>query len=358
VVTRSVPPLERATVAVLGALLPAGFRDRQRAEWSADLAELASEGGAVRWRYLLAAAWTLPALRSVVRSGRPVGPRLSGHGIRVHLGRPGTSGIVVLAVLVAMLGGLFGAGGAERIGWEFARSLPSGAQAEEVARTVFPGVTVAGGGDAPFWTFSGDGEYVEPGSAAYVVESSDVTHLVSGVRDRLAAAGWRIDDTSAEDARPGRIPTHDNPVRATRDGLTLTYVGGDTFTVARSVPSWLWWFAGVGAVLGALVGWLLTAWAGRRAEQGSVAGQLAGLVAWPTVVVMLVLLLGDMLFLPGSQSWQEMFHLHLLYIVGGAPRWGGLVIVVALGIVAILGRRKPAWTEDRVDVFMVREPGA
>ncbi|MFI1994792.1 hypothetical protein [Actinoplanes sp. NPDC020271] len=341
-VTRSVSLLERAAVAVLGRLLPVGFRDRQRAEWSADLADLASEGGAVRWRYLLAAAWTLPALRSLVRRGRPGGVRLSGHGVRVRLGRPGTSGIVVLAVLVAMLGGFFGAGAATRIGWEFAQPLPSGAQAEEVARTVFPAVPVAGGGDAPFWTFSSDGEYVEPGSAAYVVETSNVTDLVSGVRDRLAAAGWRLDDTSAENARPGRTPTQDDPVRATRDGITLTYAGGDTFTVARSVPSWLWWFAGGGAVLGALIGWLLTGWAGQRAEQGSVAGQLAGLVAWPTVVVMLVLLLGDLLFVPGSQSWPEMFYLHLLYIVGGTPRWGGLVVVVALGIVAILGRRKPA----------------
>ncbi len=337
--TRSVPPLERATVAVLGTLLPAGFRDRQRAEWSADLADLASESGIVRWRYLLAAAWTLPALRALVRSSRP-GP--SWRGVRVHLARPGTSGIVVPAVLVAMLGGLFGAGLATRAGWEFAPSLPHGARAEEVKRTVFPGVSVVGGGDAPLWTFSRDGEYVEPGSTAYVVETSNVAELVSGVRDRLAAQGWSIHDTAAGGVGSGGTPTHDNPVRATRDGLTLTYVGGDTFTLTRSVPPWLGWFAGGGALLGALIGWLLTGWVGQRAQRGSVAGQLAGLVAWPTAVVMLILLLGDMLFVPGTQSWLEMVYLHLLYIVGGAPRWGGLVVVVALGVIATLGKRKPA----------------
>ncbi|GIH02578.1 hypothetical protein Rhe02_06450 [Rhizocola hellebori] len=60
---------ERAMIAVLSRLLPAGFRDRQRAEWTGDLVELSAAGARARWRYLFAAAWTLPALRA--HAGKP-----------------------------------------------------------------------------------------------------------------------------------------------------------------------------------------------------------------------------------------------------------------------------------------------
>ncbi len=55
---------ERAVVWMLCRLLPAGFRARQQAEWSGDLVALSGGGAGARWRYLLAAAWTLPALRA------------------------------------------------------------------------------------------------------------------------------------------------------------------------------------------------------------------------------------------------------------------------------------------------------
>jgi hypothetical protein len=45
-------------------LLPEGFRARQGAEWTGDLVALSPSGSGTRWRYLLAAAWTLPALRA------------------------------------------------------------------------------------------------------------------------------------------------------------------------------------------------------------------------------------------------------------------------------------------------------
>jgi hypothetical protein len=59
-------PADQRWVQFLGALLPAGFRDRQRGEWAADLLMLAHDPAARR-RYLLAAARTLPALRAVAR---------------------------------------------------------------------------------------------------------------------------------------------------------------------------------------------------------------------------------------------------------------------------------------------------
>ncbi|MFF5228694.1 hypothetical protein [Dactylosporangium sp. NPDC000521] len=61
----------RLAVATLALLLPAAFRDRQRAEWTADLLTLP----AGRWRYLFGAARTLPALRAAAhRAGLARGP--------------------------------------------------------------------------------------------------------------------------------------------------------------------------------------------------------------------------------------------------------------------------------------------
>lgn len=61
--------LERAVVAALSRCLPAGFRHRQRAEWTGDLHALADGGTGPRWRYLVGAALTLPALRTAARRG-------------------------------------------------------------------------------------------------------------------------------------------------------------------------------------------------------------------------------------------------------------------------------------------------
>jgi hypothetical protein len=65
VVTGALSRRERAALALLGGLLPAGFRERQRDEWAGDLVALA---GGDRRRYLIGAARTLPILRSQVRN--------------------------------------------------------------------------------------------------------------------------------------------------------------------------------------------------------------------------------------------------------------------------------------------------
>lgn len=58
--------LEGAVVALLCLLLPAGFRERQRGEWTGDLLVLAEGNPAARGRYLLGAARTIPSLRSAI----------------------------------------------------------------------------------------------------------------------------------------------------------------------------------------------------------------------------------------------------------------------------------------------------
>ncbi|GAB1691996.1 hypothetical protein [Krasilnikovia sp. M28-CT-15] len=61
--------IDHAAVSLLAALLPAGFRERQRAEWTGDLLTMADTEPQARRRYLIGAARTLPSLRRLVRRG-------------------------------------------------------------------------------------------------------------------------------------------------------------------------------------------------------------------------------------------------------------------------------------------------
>jgi len=68
--------IDRVVVAALGSALPPPFRARQQAEWAADLADLArGDRPAARWRYVLAATRTLPALHALARHAQVDGPR-------------------------------------------------------------------------------------------------------------------------------------------------------------------------------------------------------------------------------------------------------------------------------------------
>ncbi|WP_229072048.1 hypothetical protein [Actinoplanes sp. DH11] len=323
----------RAALAVLAALLPAGFRQRQRAEWAADLADLAAHGTVTRWRYLLAVAWTLPALRAAARATTAAGgPSLfTPRGFRAVLGRPGDRGIVVLAVLVSMLAGLYGAAHATRLGWEFIRPLPTAQQSAELRQVMFPGVPV---GTEPTEDSNGF-----PALGHAVAEGADISGLVPGVRDRLVAAGWRIRENPAAGKYVTETLEFEDDLYAVRDGLLLYYDGETWFTVERAAPYWMGWVASAGALLGALLGWLMTGWAGRRAAAGSVAAQLAGAFAWPTVVVVLALLYGPfLLFFDSGLTYAEEVWSHLLHIATGVANWVGVVAATALAIVAVLGR--------------------
>jgi hypothetical protein len=88
---------ERLAVTALAGLLPNGFRARQRAEWAADLDELPGTGQ--RWRYLLWAAWTLPALRAAARRAG-----LTGTGADKPAGAIARSGTTNAVANVLLLG--------------------------------------------------------------------------------------------------------------------------------------------------------------------------------------------------------------------------------------------------------------
>ncbi|MGH3715723.1 MAG: hypothetical protein ACRDT4_20030 [Micromonosporaceae bacterium] len=96
-------PVQRLLVGALGRALPPHFRERQRAEWAADLLLLAGEPRLSRWRYLLGAAWTLPALRTVARDPSATG--LTGGVVRPAGAAITTVARVLIVILVWALAG-------------------------------------------------------------------------------------------------------------------------------------------------------------------------------------------------------------------------------------------------------------
>ncbi|WP_433790037.1 hypothetical protein [Actinoplanes sp. CA-252034] len=164
---------------------------------------------------------------------RPTGREilnLVGYGLRARLGRPASTAVVVLAVLIALASGLLGAAAAARAGWAAAPSLPSGAESRALGETVFPGRKVWGGGDAETFVPSGDGEQTVYGFADYWIEHDDGTRDVlayaRGARDRLAAAGWDVHgDVTFEEDEESVTPIGTAAFWASRGDLVLSYTG-------------------------------------------------------------------------------------------------------------------------------------
>jgi len=318
------------------------------------------------------------------------------HGMRARLGRPRSRGVVVLAVFVALACGFLGAAGASRAGWETAPALPGGAESAAIGQTVFPGLTVWGGGDAPKFVQQGDGDGVEYGPAYYWVkhttETKDIETYTAGVRERLIDAGWRIRsatvDPDPDDADAVTL-VYEVAFWATRGDLRLAYTdhvvpnapsydsgGAAAFALTRAEPVWVRVATGAGAVLGALIGWLLTGWVSRRTEGRAVSGLIVVMT-----IIGLVFLLPALLMTAGTNvtpvaPQNEPFWLGLVYmplgptllflyvgagslIVAGWPppavfRRRSAVLVAALTVAAVAGgvvwyrSPVPAWAGGRV----------
>lgn len=308
-----------------------------------------------------------PALREVAN--------LACHGSRARLGRPGSRGIVVLALFVALAAGFLGASGANRLGWQAVGSLPVGAEAAEIRETVFPGLTVWGGGDAAKIVSKSGGEGIEYGYAVSWVKHTpvtrDVARYTAATRSRLEAAGWTVtsidpplDRTNAVDANPG---DREEGFTAERGALALRFSdyywpgrpsydsdGNATFLVWHQAPWWLTVLTWCGALLAALLAWLLTGWVSRRLEPSPTASVLAAI---GTVFVVLGIVPAALLALPPRSTDET-----------AAPFWQGLAYfgtkpamlagIVAALIVGAAAARKPAHRPGNWRRHAARWPGA
>jgi hypothetical protein len=283
------------------------------------------------------------------------------HGSRARLGRPRSRGVVVLAVLIALAAGFVGAAATSRLGIEAVGSLPVGAEAAEINETVFPGLTVWGGGDAEEIVTQGDGEGIEAGYAISWVKSTPATRDVAGytaaARARLVAAGWTItgvdpplDETDMVGANPA---DRAEGFTADRGALTMHFNdylypgapwydgdGNATYAIWHRQPWWLTGLAWLGGLVAAALAWLLTGWVSRRVRSA----WAAGLGVAGAVCCLIGVLPAAMSALPGGGQADQTV----------APYWQGFVYLgagpaILAGIVAAL---------MVLVVFLVKPPAA
>lgn len=185
-------------VAALARLLPAGFRDRQRAEWAGDLAQLDARS---RARYLLTATLTLPSLALAARSAPGA---YGGWAITLPRHVRGYALVVAFTLVTAM----FGAAVAGRLAWDPPPALLSSAGSQALKETVFPGRVVTGSPDARAFDQDVDGNW-SSGGALFEVPSVPVDRDLKAdtvaARDRLTAAGWTIDEDVTSALTPGAV---------------------------------------------------------------------------------------------------------------------------------------------------------
>ncbi|MFG1989996.1 hypothetical protein ACGFJ7_08450 [Actinoplanes sp. NPDC048988] len=251
-------------------------------------------------------------------SGREV-VNLLRHGLRARLGRPGSKGVVAVAVLVALIGGFAGAAGTARVAWELAPEYPSGAALDAIAATVFPGVRAnaepdrgglftdvseRGTADLLLWGHTEDFGF--SGVTIYPDKwfiPSDYRLWTVEAQERLVKEGWQVGDaeiTGPTWTATGEIDDTGRTFSATRDGLAIKVESmtdvvdtpaGSFYVTARLdrlVPGFVGPAGALGLVAGALIGWLVAGWASRRTEFARAAPRAVTLLS---SVVALVLLL-------------------------------------------------------------------
>ena len=293
------------------------------------------------------------------------------HGSRARLGRPRSTGVVVLAVFVALAAGFAGASGASRLGLEAVGSLPVGAEAAEINRTVFPGLTVWGGGDAAKIVTQGDGDGVEYGYAISWVKSTPATRDVAGftaaARARLEAAGWTVtavepplDETDMVSANPGDRAAG---FTAARGALALHFTdalypgapwydgdGNATYLIWHQQPWWLTGCAWAGGLLAAVLSWLLTGWMSRRLRSpGGAALGAAG-----ALCCVLGVLPAALLALPdaggGADETESPYWQGLVYFGSGPAALAGIVAMLMVAVVFVA--KPPAvWARHRTGLL-------
>ncbi len=294
-------------------------------------------------------------------------------GARARLGRPRSAGVVVVAVFVAMVGAFLGAAGAARLSWEIAPALPFGAEAAELTSTVFPGMTVWGGGDAGPFVERPDGEGIEYGHADYWVKHTAATRDIAGfaeaARQRLEAAGWQIRSDVRPDVDRGSEPTpeeeqYTRAFWATRDGLVLDFSifywpgrpwydsdGAAMFQLSRAEPPHVLLATVLGALLGAMAGWLLTGWVSRRTEPSRVLTAAVTLTTSFALVLMVpAMLLGlgpivQRIEAPDERV-REPFWQGLVYLGAGPAMLAGFLVLGILPVSAL--PRSTSALQDRI----------
>ncbi|GAB2575029.1 hypothetical protein Aab01nite_14910 [Paractinoplanes abujensis] len=238
------------------------------------------------------------------------------HGLRTRLGRSASRTVVVWALLVTVIGGMFGAAAGSWVGWHTGGSLPSPSWTRALLTDVAPGAAVGPGEpppSSPFvfegrplrWADTDDlllgrgGEYqaaVATGWAG-LPRGADLEAQAAYAANRLAATGWtvhtptrtEVDGCGSERCQPW------NNFTAARDDLVLTldvYPAPDaqeaTVSVAleRVTPAGARVGGALGGLVAAVAAFLVFGWASRRTGRPGHPARLA--VMFPFAVGLLL----------------------------------------------------------------------
>jgi hypothetical protein len=248
------------------------------------------------------------------------------HGARARLGRPKNPLVVPVAVIWVILGAFAGAVVTTQLAWLTVPPLPGDERAAQISDTVFPGLHVFGGGDvADFVPERGAESGLVNGYVNYSVKHTDATRDVdayeAGARDRLAAAGWTVHDTSSAELGPG--------FWAARDGLVLQFSiwywpdlpsydsdGGASYRLSRATPDRMWAAALPGAPVGAMAAFLVLGWISRRTVRATDGMAVLSVVAaFPLLLVAPATVQGvrawwrtDPAYPPTEPFWRPLFY--------------------------------------------------
>jgi hypothetical protein len=293
------------------------------------------------------------------------------HGMRTRLGRPKSTGVVVMAVFVAIITGFLGASVTARVAWEAAPSFPQGAALAHIGDDIYAGRpyeedhdealgvaygTSRGWGESILW---GQNEEYAFGTQTLSTDAipGDYQAWIPAVRDRLVTHGWTIQEeypTGATRIDTGEMHVDGRELVATRDGLSMLVsattnqepeVPGafwSSVEIVRAPPGWLSALAVGSGLVVALFGWLLTGWVSRRTEHSG------AVIRTPAVIAV-------GLMLPGT-LWGLLFLVTDVFRIGrpGWPFWWPIVtygwfftqvatlLIIAVLIVAALQRPEPA----------------
>lgn len=309
---------------------------------------------------------------------------LLGGGLRYRLRVPPGPAYRVVAVVSALLGALLIAGGAVLAAWNLADTVPSASQADAVAREAVAGdppppvrhptdqlhLDALGMGTSP-----GDEGYTgpppaplavtytyrttNPGAAVWMSEPAAALIVVA---DRLAAAGWSVDETVANEASA--------VFWAHRDGVAVqatALVGdrapneGGSWSPGDPVSVWLNVHVVAprvvnlallaGGLIGGVLGWLYAAWVLRAFGRHTPTGRLVlALVGITTLLVAAVGLIAPTLLSIVGLALVDGWSPHDS-LVPAATLWSSPVLTLAtlvgLLVVAAVGLGAPR-TDDQV----------
>ena len=200
--------------------------------------------------------------------------------MRARLGRPKSKGVVVIAVLGALTVGFLGAQLGAWAAWHTARSLPDEPTAIAIDRLVAPDASPADRyrrDELFYFTPANDYDFgsAQPGAVrAYHVSASHqaLTEAAFAVaaRARLQDAGWKVSDVITGRGMLASYADTNTTLYAERDGLVIEVTNSlhesphVVVAIYRAEPVLVPIAQMLGALLGAMAGWLMIGWASRR----------------------------------------------------------------------------------------------